>query len=309
MTRLSSSERANIALNVLVLVNILVFANSHALRRTYRIRDGGVPAMLLSIFCHVEPTHLLANMLPLYRCGTQLFVRSSSERWRSLLLVLISYAFCGVGALRGVELLSWYHRHQWEQTMYKARRASRCTHWLCTSLNDAWGGDISSLFTDAWSDFATSLRFTDVKFSIWHYQEIRRLGASGVVYGWMGMRVVTAWMSPYHSRMSGVDYFFLMSTLAHDLHESPVSLEDLRATSLVGTDGVDHAAHIMGFVFGMLWAAAFLLWEKVALRRWCRRGGGRRLGARWEEEQAAREQSRQRRENSRLLNPSGRTNR
>lgn len=257
------------------------------------------------------------NMLALHRYGSELFVNSSSRKWQSVFVVFVSYVACGIGAFGGVELLSRYHDYQWEQKLNNARFASRCNHWLCDSLNDAWGTDVSSYFTNVWADLATSFQFADVKLSMWHYQMIYRIGASGVVYGWMGMRLVTSWLSRRHSRLDGLDYFFLIATLAHDLNESPLSLEDLRMSVLLEGDGVDHAAHIMGAAFGMVWALTLIIWEKISasyafglfgmgrLFRWGR-GGGRRLGARWEDEQdiirQQQEQQQQRVQNSRLLN-------
>eukprot|EP00579_Thalassiosira_antarctica_P002812 CAMPEP_0201875540 /NCGR_PEP_ID=MMETSP0902-20130614/7496_1 /ASSEMBLY_ACC=CAM_ASM_000551 /TAXON_ID=420261 /ORGANISM="Thalassiosira antarctica, Strain CCMP982" /LENGTH=335 /DNA_ID=CAMNT_0048402621 /DNA_START=76 /DNA_END=1084 /DNA_ORIENTATION=+ len=268
MSRLSS-ERAKTALHILILVNILIFVYRDNLRphlnlqRTYRIHDGNFRSMLLSIFYHMEPTHLFMNMIALYRYGSELFVNSSSRKWQSVFVVIISYVACGIGAFVGIELLSRYHEYQWEQKLSNARYAGRCNHWLCKSLNDAWGEDISSYFTNALADITTSFQFADIKLSMWYYQVIYRIGASGVVYGWMGMRLVTSWMSPYHSKMSMWDYVFLIATLAHDLNESPITLEDLRMSALLEGDGVDHTAHIMGTVFGMIWALVFILWEKV----------------------------------------------
>jgi len=208
----------------------------------------------------------------------------------------------------GIELLSRYHEYQWEQKLSDARYASRCNHWLCSSLNDAIGEDVSSYFTNAWADLTTSFEFADIKLSMRYYRAIHRIGASGVVYGWMGMRLITSWLSPYHSRLDSLDYFFLIATLAHDLSESPLSLEDLRVSVLLEGDGVDHAAHIMGAIFGVNWALALILLEKVTSfqfgRRlwWWRNTGGRRLGERWEDEERTQQREQQRRENSRLLN-------
>jgi len=222
-------------------------------------------------------------------------------------IVLVSYLACGIGAFGGIELLSRYHEYEWEKKINDARYARKCNHWLCDSLNDVWGEDISSYFTNALADFTTSFQFADLKLSMWHFQLIYRIGASGVVYGWMGMRLVTSWMSPHHSRLNGLDYFFIISTLVHDLNETPISLEDLGMSTLMGGDGIDHAAHIMGAVFGMIWAVVLILWTKITSfglfgGRW--RGTGRRLGASWEDEQLRREQQQQRMQNIHLLNQS-----
>mmetsp|Transcript_32409 Transcript_32409/g.69970 ORF Transcript_32409/g.69970 Transcript_32409/m.69970 type:complete len:347 (+) Transcript_32409:413-1453(+) len=323
-----SSERAKTTLHLLILINILIFAYRDTLRpqlnlhRTYRIQDGNFKSMLLSIFYHMDPTHLFLNMIALHRYGSELFVHTSSRKWQSFHVIVISYLVCGIGAYCGIELLSRYHEYQWEKKVHDARIAQKCTHWLCHSLNEAFGGeDISSLFTNAIADISTSFNFADIKLSMWYYQVIYRIGASGVVYGWMGMRLFTSWMSPcHHSRLDGLDYFFLLATLANDWNNSPISLEDLRMSVLLEGDGVDHAAHIMGALFGMMWALVLILWGKMTTttsssfglfsterRRWRWWGSsrdGRRLGsARSEEEQRTFEQEQEQRiQNSRLIN-------
>ena len=311
MSRLTS-ERAKTAVYLLIFINILVYAyrddlRPHlSLRRTYRIYDGNFQSMLLSIFYHMDPTHLFMNMVALHRYGTEIFVYTSSKRWQSVFVVIISYVACGLGAFVGVELLSQYHEYQWEQKLNNARHASKCTHWFCNSLNDAFDHDVSSYFTNVWADISTSFQNSDIKLSMFYYRAISRVGASGVVYGWMGMRLITAFMSPYHSNMDVLDCFFTIATLAHDLNKSPLTLDDLRLSVLLEGDGVDHAAHLMGAVFGMMWAFTLIVWERITsfgvLWWWGSGSGGRRLGARWEDEQQLQQQREQRRQNSRLIN-------
>eukprot|EP00984_Skeletonema_dohrnii_P038739 scaffold42321_cov161-Skeletonema_dohrnii-CCMP3373.AAC.1 len=267
-----SMDRAKSGLTFLILINVLVhlfrndFRHHLHLHKTYRINDGNLSSMLLSIIYHMDPTHLLVNMLSLNRYGSEVFVHSSSRRWHSFFLVVASYIICGIGAFVGVELLSQYHEYQWEQRLQDAR----------------W----------------------NIKLSMFYYRSIHRIGASGVVYGWMGMRLITSWMSPHHSRLNGIDYFFLTMAVAHDLSKSPLSLEDLKKLSTFLEEGsVDHSVHLMGFVFGMVWAMMLITWEKVSfgsIGRW--RGGGRRLGATWEEEQQRQQREQQRRQQSRLIN-------
>lgn len=299
----NSSERAKSALHLLILVNILIYAIRDDLRtrqylnlhHTYRIldRDGLIPtilSMLLSIFYHTEPSHLFMNMFALHRYGSDLFIHSSSRKfWQSVWFIMISYLICGMGAFAGIESISWYHGYQWEQKKNKARIANRCTHWLCNTFNDVLGGgtlDIASYVTNAWSDLTTTIQFADVKLSMMQYQMVHRIGASGVVYGWMGMRLMTSWLSPYHSRLNGLDYFFLVGTLAHDLNKSPLLLEHLRISVFLEGDNIDHSAHLMGVIVGMIWAFMIILWEKVVPFRWGSSSrGGRRLGTRSEDEQ------------------------
>ena len=308
-----SKDRAKSGLTFLILMNVLVhlfrndFRHYLNLHKTYSINDGNLPSMLLSIIYHMDTTHLLVNMLSINRYGSEIFVHSSSRRWHSFFLVVVSYIVCGIGAFVGVELLSQYHEYQWEQRIQDARWRNKCNHWLCDSINDAVGRDVSSLFTNVWSDWKTSFRFADIKLSMFYYRSIHRIGASGVVYGWMGMRLITSWVSLHHSRLNGIDYFFLTMAVAHDLSKSPLSLEDLKLSTFFEDGSVDHSVHLMGFVFGMAWAILLMAWEKISnvgfvnLGTW-RGGGGRRLGARWEEEQQRQHREQQRRQHSRLIN-------
>ena len=95
--RSSSSDHALGALHLLIIINILVhlfrndLTSQLSLTKTYRIFDGNLQSMLLSMFYHLEPTHLVLNMMALYRFGNELFVNSSSRRWRSFWTVILSY--------------------------------------------------------------------------------------------------------------------------------------------------------------------------------------------------------------------------
>lgn len=305
-TMIRSTEQAKRGLTFLILINVLIhlfqndFREHINLNKTFRINNGDLSSMLLSIFFHMEPSHLIINMLSLHRYGSETFVHSSSKRWHSFFLVVASYLICGIGAFVGVELLSQYHEYQWEQSLQDARWKNRCTHWLCHKLNDATGLELSSIFTNLWSDWKTSFRFAEAKLSMFYFRSVHRIGASGVTYGWMGMRLVTSWMSPYHSRLNGMDYFFLLVALSHDLSKIALSLKDLKMSIFLEEDNVDHSAHLMGFMFGMIWAIILVTWERVPSMRW--RGDGSRLGARWEEEEQRQHQDQQRRELSRLIN-------
>ena len=307
-----SSERAKTALYLLILINIFIYSYRDelqpylSLKRSYRIHDGNLKSMLLSIFFHMDPTHLFMNMLALNRYGNELFVYTTSTRWQSTFVIIISYIMCGLGAFLGVELLSQYHDYQWENKLRVARNASRCTHWFCDSINDKLGADISSYFTNAWADLTTSVQNVDIKVSLWYYEMIYRIGASGVIYGWMGMRLVTSTFSPYHRCMDTFDLFIIIATLAYDFNQSPLTLDDLRMSTLLEGDGIDHSAHLMGFVFGMAYAFLLIYWIRYTLYggfSWWRGGStGRRLGASWEDEQQIQQQREQRRQNSRLIN-------
>lgn len=144
---------------------------------------------------------------------------------------------------------------------------------------------------------------------MYHFQLVRRIGASGVIYGWMGMRLFTSLFSAYHTRMSSWDYFFIVSTLAHDLSKSPLTLEELRTSTFLDGDGIDHAAHFFGAVGGVILAMCIMIWDRVSFVPWRSwRGQGIRLGERWEDEQRQAELDQQRRERSRLLNSNNGSN-
>jgi membrane associated rhomboid family serine protease len=137
---------------------------------------------------------------------------------------------------------------------------------------------------------------------MYHFQLVRRIGASGVIYGWMGMRLFTSLFSRHHSKMSNVDYFFLIGTFAHDLSKSPLTLDELSISTFLDGDNVDHAAHFFGAVGGIILALIILLWDQFLSAGWRSwRGEGIRLGERWEVEQTRVERDRERRERSRLL--------
>ena len=313
MSRRSSERRAKTALYLLILINIFIYSYRVefqpylSLKRTYQIHDGNLKSMLLSIFFHMDPTHLFMNMLALNRYGTELFVYTSSYRWQSTFVIIISYIMCGLGAFLGVELLSQYHNYQWESKLRVARDTAKCTHWFCNSINDKLGTDVASYFTNAWADLTTSVQNVDIKVSLWYNQIIYRIGASGVVYGWMGMRLVTSAFSPYHRSMDTFDLFIIIATLAYDFNQSPLTLDDLKMSSLLEGDGVDHSAHLVGCVFGMAYAFILIYWIRFTSYggfSWWRGGGrnGRRLGASWEDEQRIQQQREQRRQNSSLIN-------
>lgn len=313
----TSGKQALNAIYLLIGINILVYTYRNDflphlnINRTYRILDGNLQSMLLSIFYHVDPTHLTMNMLCIYQTGFELYVNSSSKRWRSFSMPIISYLICGFGSFYGVELLSKYHTYQMELKMQKARVANQCTHWMCKSINNALGRDVvSSYITNVWSDWTTTF---PVKLSMWHFRLIRRIGASAAVYGWVGMRLFTSWYSPYHSKMHGLDVVLWMGILAHELSKCPLSLQDLQVSTFLEEGNVDHTAHFFGAIIGMLWAALVLLWDKVGgvFWRWRGESGGRRLGERWEDEYLAQErlmeQDQERRQLSRLLYDGERT--
>ena len=137
---------------------------------------------------------------------------------------------------------------------------------------------------------------------MFHNQRIKRIGASGVVYGWMGMRLATSWLSPYHRRMDALDFFYVVLSLAYEFRHNPLTIDDLRLSTLMESDGIDHQAHIMGALFGIIFAVSLIQWDKLCDYLKFRRGAGRRLGSRWEDEQRIRQREADRRRNSRLIN-------
>jgi hypothetical protein len=78
----------------------------------------------------------------------------------------------------------------------------------------------------------------------------------------MGMRLVASLILPNHSCLNTSDNFFLIAMLTHDLRERALLLDDFWMILLQEDDGIDHAAHIMGTISGMIWASSLILWEK-----------------------------------------------
>lgn len=232
-------------------------------------------------------------------------IECNMRSWAHFATFISIIPVCGILSFKGVELLSKYHEHQWRRKLTNARTANKCSHWFCDSINQNFGADVTSYLTNFWSDLTTSVPFANAVSSMYHFQFIRRIGASGVVYGWMGMRLFTSLFSAYHTRMESWDYFFVLSTLAHDLSQSPLSLDDLRMTTFLEGDGIDHAAHFFGAIGGMILAMCIMIWDRMSFpwRSW--RGQGIRLGERWEDEQRQAELDQRRRERSRLLNSTG----
>jgi hypothetical protein len=190
-----------------------------------------------------------------------------------------------------VQQLSSNHQRQWTTKLNNAGN----------SINQGFGTDVTSFFSNLWSEMTNSLPFADVLSSVYHFQLVRRIGASGVIYGFWGMRLITSLFSAYHSRMSSWDYFFAVGILAHDLSKCPLTWDKINMSTFLEGDGIDHAARFAAAIGGMILALCIMIWVRVSsVRSW--RGDGIRLGERWEDEQRRAELDQQRRERSRLLN-------
>ena len=103
-----------------------------------------------------------------------------------------------------------------------------------------------SFLTTAFAELITLIQYAEVHISMYYFQLMYRIGASGVVYGWMGMRLVKSLMLPNFSRLYALDRFFLISALAHDLQESVLSLDDFQKIPLLEGDGIDHTVWLAG---------------------------------------------------------------
>jgi membrane associated rhomboid family serine protease len=98
MARSNSAQDALNAINILIGLNILAHMFRDDLssqlklnKESYRIFDGNIQSMMVSMFYHMEPAQLAINMLALYQYGNELFVNSSSKKWRSLSMVMFAY--------------------------------------------------------------------------------------------------------------------------------------------------------------------------------------------------------------------------
>ena len=193
-------------------------------------------------------------------------------------------------------MLSTHHEEQWKLKLNNA-------------INQGIGVDITSYLTNAWSELTSLFPFADMTSSIYHFQLVRRIGASGVIYGWMGMRLFTSFFSQHHSRMGSWDFIFLVGILARDLSKTPLTFDELKLSTFLEGDGIDHAAHLLGAVGGVILALLILVWDKILSMQGRWNGQGIRLGQRYEDDRSQIEQERQRRERSRLLNQRSRNGR
>jgi hypothetical protein len=98
MARSNSAQDALNAINILIGLNVLAHMFRDDLssqlklnKESYRIFDGNIQSMFVSMFYHMEPAHLAINMLALYQYANELFVNSSSKKWRSLSMVIFAY--------------------------------------------------------------------------------------------------------------------------------------------------------------------------------------------------------------------------
>ena len=97
--------------------------------------------------------------------------------------------------------------HVWESSKRDTRNSFRCTHWLCDTVNDVFGSgtvDVTSRITSVFSDASFVVARSDAKLAFEDYRWAYKIGSSGVVFGWMGMRLVTSVLSSFWIEFMGI---------------------------------------------------------------------------------------------------------
>ena len=212
--------------------------------------------MLVSMFCHADTGHLLANMSGLIIYGRKVFQeRQANIIWKDPLPFLTLYLGSGIGGFLGVSVLSFWHERQWQTKLGRNRKA------LTQSMNWLWGASssiprsIADTFTYVTNWYSVANKFV--------YNAVPRIGASGAVYGIVGARVYTDLITndndaTTRGSMSAIEALYLGTQIAVELAHCPLSLHSMDSFM---TENVDHVAHAAGFFSGVLLAAVMERWS------------------------------------------------
>mmetsp|Transcript_60655 Transcript_60655/g.179863 ORF Transcript_60655/g.179863 Transcript_60655/m.179863 type:complete len:268 (-) Transcript_60655:1173-1976(-) len=266
---MKTSEAAFVALGGIVAANVAFFLRRDDFSpwpNSHTVYGISLSSVATSMFHHADASHLVVNMICLWRYGNEVFVRTSSRVWSAPIVIVCLYFACGILASYGTLLLSCLYEKQWQRRLQEMREAVSCSHWLCQTT--AYG-----TVTQPMADLFTYANHSSEAAALWRFKLSRRLGASGAVYGLLGLRIVTSVLSPFHRRLSHLDVVLIAAQVAQEISEIPFSLSSL---SMKWADGVDHACHLFGLVSGAS-LGIFLHYYTQSSKNW--RGEGVRLGS------------------------------
>lgn len=223
--------------------------------------------MLISMFSHVDGSHLFWNMFFLHQYGTIVFQQIKTRRnsiWHHPWAFLWVYVASGIGACIGVIWLSGRLEHQISNDVFSIWSSlfgtkdtcrdnvglpwENATATVCTTGNDT--RDLQEL-TQGFTNF--------IYHAMYHYTP--RVGASGAVSGLIGARLVTAVYSEEHRPLLEDDLFTIVGYFAAELMDCPLTVSSLKFSM----DGIDHTAHAFGFVAGAIATIIWLKWGELFL--------------------------------------------
>lgn len=203
----------------------------------YSISDNNsVSAMFVSMVTHVNAQHLAGNMLSLFFTSLSVF---ADGEWNSPWAFLLIYIPSGLVGFLGNSLLWHVQQRRRQQTAtspspFHSREAM--AQWMET----------------VWNDF--SYKSAQERYVVWSRGAVKRVGASGAVYGVVGARIYTALWSPNHASLDANDVRTLLCLMGEEL---PRSFD----STMGGSNAmVDHTAHLFGFVTGMATAWMWDTW-------------------------------------------------
>ncbi len=210
----------------------------------FSIYNSSILSSVASMFTHTCGQHLVYNMAVLLSLSYPVFQQTTSRAWRSLWAALLIYFGSGIGSFVGLTLLSNLYERQWKARVEEGQAAVACNHFFCQAMglnkfNKVLGSAYAHVF------------FGSERFSLWYFNWVPRVGASGAIYGILGARVYTALWSDWHHAPGTMFYASVAVMIVQDIKDAPtLSLKGLRAHMFQG-DNVDHVAHLCGFLTGL----------------------------------------------------------
>jgi len=267
---------AKLALYITIAANVATFLvkNELNLSEAFSVNNSSLPSMLLSMFSHVDESHLITNIVFLLIYSQAVFINTTSSIWKSIPVFLFVYFGSGFGTYFGVIAVGWIHEVAWNTRILEGRTALSCTNWLCKEIGfDSMSQPFVDTFTMLWNfDELAGLQFNKL---------LPRIGASGAVFGVMGAMLYTSIIgSPWHSKMGSLRMSMMLCHLAYELQlafQFAVQ-KPLISSIFQDTDNVDHVGHVGGFLSGVVIAIVVqrLAWS-ISLRNGRSWGRGRRL--------------------------------
>mmetsp|Transcript_28989 Transcript_28989/g.44551 ORF Transcript_28989/g.44551 Transcript_28989/m.44551 type:complete len:294 (+) Transcript_28989:51-932(+) len=283
--RNQSKQREQIALYTvasIALCNVIVFKYQDDWSKwdmAFKVEDGSYKEIMYSMFTHSDIDHLVSNIVAFVFISSRVFIYTSSSFWQSPIVILILYIGSGFGTCGCFFLMQIWHEYDWNRKLETSRKVLKnCDGILCHALR--WTGDG---VVEGAARIRTNVLHVDESFGQAVFKSMRRIGASGAIFGLYGAHLYLLFASPGHqSNLFLLDIVVCVGAFAVDWSKFSVDqkFSEIVVNRIVESDNVDHAGHIFGFVSGFLLAVLLDKFSKFKYgrRRRTMRGGGTRLG-------------------------------